>query len=97
MGTDTVSAQLKKIRKQRKLTQAMVALRAGLSRVAYSNIETRRTDPSLASVSAICDALGLDLLVVPKALRSELDMFIASGGRYVDRPPGLVAPKSRVG
>lgn len=96
MSKDSICTQLRKVRMQRKVTQATVALRAGLSRVAYSKIETEKSDPVLSSLTAICDALSLDLLVVPKSLRADLELFIASGGRYLERTPGLAAPKSRV-
>jgi transcriptional regulator with XRE-family HTH domain len=48
-------------RRLRGLTQAELALRAGLSREALNLIETGRRSPRLATMTAIADALGVSL------------------------------------
>lgn len=42
------------------LTQMEVALRAGMSRGAYSNIENGKRDPSVSTAKKIANALGFD-------------------------------------
>jgi len=94
--SDFVLGQLKRLRKARKQTQATVAARAGIPRETYSRAESGTADAALSTIAAMAQALDAELLVVPRALRFELEQFIASGGRYYAAPPGVVAPKSRV-
>lgn len=89
-------AQLVAIRRAAKLTQADIAQKSGLARVTLSKIETGAADPQLSTVEEYARSLDLDLVLVPKALRIELEVFIRSGGKALAQPPGASAPKSIV-
>lgn len=43
-----------------RFTQGQIALLAGISRSAYSNIEIGKRDPSVATAKAIANALGFE-------------------------------------
>lgn len=57
-----VSEQLKKLRQMRNLTQSELATLAGLSQGAVSSIERGDRDISIATLTRLCDALGITLL-----------------------------------
>lgn len=40
--------------------------------------------------------LGMDLMLVPKTLRPDLEDFVRSGGRFLGQPSGIGAPPSLV-
>jgi transcriptional regulator with XRE-family HTH domain len=50
---------LRKIRKAKKLSQATVAQRAGLTREYVNKIEAGRYDPPLSTINALAKALGV--------------------------------------
>ena len=50
---------LRKIRKAKKLSQAAVARRAGLTREYVNKIEAGRYDPPLSTINALAKALGV--------------------------------------
>jgi transcriptional regulator with XRE-family HTH domain len=50
---------LRKLRKAKKMSQAMLAERAGLSREYVNKIEAGRYDPPLSTISALAKALGV--------------------------------------
>jgi len=55
----TVSAtNLKKLRKNLKLSQAQLALKAGISLRTYQYIETGKQMPTIKTALLICEALG---------------------------------------
>lgn len=84
------------LRKAAKLTQAQLAQRTGLSRETVSKVESGVVDPQLSTLLEIARGLDLELLFVPRAIRAELDAFVASGGRALALPPGIDAPPSVV-
>lgn len=53
-------------------------------------------DPKLSTVYELARALGMELMLVPQGLRTELESFVQSGGRMLAQPPGSGAPKSVV-
>lgn len=56
--SDSIIDQLKTIRKDKELTQAQVATRAGISQGEYSRIENGWVSPRLTTVVAIAEVLG---------------------------------------
>ncbi|NLY28131.1 MAG: helix-turn-helix transcriptional regulator [Alcaligenaceae bacterium] len=83
-------------RRGQALSQAELAEKAGLSRMAVQKIESGTTDPRLSSLLVLARALGMELMLVPEALRNELDAFVRSGGRALGQSPGINAPLSIV-
>ena len=88
--------QLEAMRKAAKLSQDDLATRAGLSRMTVQRAEADQIDPRLSSVLAIAKTLNAELVLVPTALRDELESFVRSGGRFLGQPPGAGAPLSIV-
>ena len=54
-----MGATLKKLRLRKKLSQAALAKRAGLSREYVNKIEAGRYDPPLSTLNALASALGV--------------------------------------
>jgi len=67
MGPELVAANLRRLREQKNLTQDALAEAAGISRLAYRNIETRKSVPRVDTLQALAAALevGLEALVAP--------------------------------
>jgi Zn-dependent peptidase ImmA (M78 family)/DNA-binding XRE family transcriptional regulator len=66
MDTATLAHNLRRLRDERGLTQAQVANRTGISRVAYRNIETGSAAPRTGTLTGLTAALGVkipDLMV----------------------------------
>jgi transcriptional regulator with XRE-family HTH domain len=78
------------------ITQAELAGRAGLHRMAVQRIEAGTSDPRLSTLQALARALGMELMLVPAALRTELEGFVRSGGKLLGQAPGTDAPSSVV-
>lgn len=53
---------LKKIRKEKKLTQKDIAYKTGLTQQMISKIESYNGNPSIESFVKYCNGLGIDLL-----------------------------------
>ena len=88
--------QLEVMRKAANLTQDDLATLAGLSRMTVQRAEAGQIDPRVSSVFSIAKTLNVELMLVPTALRHELESFVRSGGRYLGQPPGAGAPLSIV-
>ena len=88
--------ELEAARKAADLSQEQLAISAGLSRMTVQRTEAGQIDPRLSSVAAIAKTLGMDLMLVPSALRPELESFVRSGGRFLGQPAGSGAPLSIV-
>ena len=86
--------ELEAARKAADMSQEQLALSAGLSRMTIQRTEAGQIDPRLSSVSAIAKTLGMDVMLVPTALRPELESFVRSGGRFLGQPAGSGAPLS---
>ncbi|HWK63165.1 MAG TPA: helix-turn-helix transcriptional regulator [Eoetvoesiella sp.] len=83
-------------RQARKLSQSELADLAGLSRMAVQKMEAGTTDPRLSSLIVLARAMGMELMLVPRALRQDLEAFVRSGGRALGQPVGVDAPTSVV-
>ena len=88
--------ELEAARKAADLSQEQLAQSAGLSRMTVQRTEAGQIDPRLSSVAAIAKTLGMDVMLVPTALRPELESFVRSGGRFLGQPAGSGAPLSIV-
>ena len=86
--------QLEAARKAADMSQEQLAARAGLSRMTVQRTEAGQIDPRFSSVAAIAKTLGMDVMLVPTALRPELESFVRSGGRFLGQPAGSGAPLS---
>ena len=75
------------MRKAANLTQDDLATHAGLSPMTVQRAEAGQIDPRLSSVQAIAKTLNVELMLVPTALRHELESFVRSGGRFWDNQP----------
>lgn len=95
MPSDLI-ATLSQARKAMHMTQAELAGRAGLSRMAVQRTETGDVDPRFSTLQEMARVLDMDLIAVPSALRAQLQTFIASGGRLPAQPEGAGAPSSTV-
>jgi len=78
------------------MTQGELATKAALSRTAVQQVESGRTDPHFSTLLALVGAVDMDIMVVPKALRQELQWFIQAEGKCLGHPPGISAPLSIV-
>ena len=86
--------ELEAARKAADMSQDQLATRSGLSRMTVQRTEAGQIDPRLSSVAAIAKTLGMDLMLVPTALRPELESFVRSGGRFLGQRAGAGAPLS---
>ena len=86
--------ELEAARKAANLSQEQLATGAGLSRMTVQRTEVGQIDPRLSSVAAMARTLGMDLMLVPTALRPELESFVRSGGRFLGQAAGSGAPLS---
>jgi transcriptional regulator with XRE-family HTH domain len=91
----SIVEDLERARKAAKLTQAELAERAGMNRMTVGRIEAG-LDPRLSTLQELARAMGLELMLVPTALRAEIEGFVRSGGRVLAQPPGVGAPRSVV-
>lgn len=88
--------ELQRARKDAGLTHDMLAERAGLSRMTVQRTEAAKIDPRLSTILVLARSLGMDLMLVPRALRPDLENFVRSGGRFLGQPSGIGAPPSLV-
>ena len=77
-------------------TQEQLAERAKVSRTAVRQAESGATDPRLSTMCQMGSAMEMELMMVPMALRQEVEHFIQAGGRWLGHPPGVSAPLSIV-
>jgi ribosome-binding protein aMBF1 (putative translation factor) len=91
-----VITELALARKAAGLSHGALAERARLTRKTVQRAEAGEIDPKFFSVVAMARALGMELMLVPSALRPDLEEFVRSGGRYLGQPVGAGAPKSIV-
>lgn len=83
-------------RKASGMTHEILAQRAGLSRMTVQRTEAGKIDPRLSTLLVLARTLGMDLMLVPKALRPDLEDFVRSGGRFLGQPSGIGAPPSLI-
>lgn len=86
--------ELENARKAAGLSQEQLAARAGLSRMTVQRTESGQIDPRMSSLVVMSRALGMDVMLVPAALRPDLESFVRSGGRFLGQVAGAGAPPS---
>ena len=96
MGTDELSAILRRLRTDRGLSQQAVASRAGLSRNFVAQIERGESVPTVATLSRIAVALGVavgELLGEPPLAAADSDAVGVPlvADRIAAGPPLLIA------
>jgi transcriptional regulator with XRE-family HTH domain len=96
MAGRTLIEALVQVRQTHGLSQAQLADKAGLSRMAVQKTEAGATDPKFSTLHEMARALGMELMLVPAPLRRDLEAFIHSGGRVLGQPVGVDAPRSVV-
>ncbi len=74
-GTLSIGDQIQLIRSRLGMSQAQLAKRAGLQQAHIAWIEQEKKDPGIKTVKKIFQALGCDLLVLPKA-KKPLDKIV---------------------
>src|ERR1700733_6121002 len=93
-----LAANLRRLRKQAKLTQAQLAELSGLPRATLANLEQDGANPGVQSVVAVAKSLQVsldELLVLPPEHRHyhvrprDMQEYRAEAGRFVAR---LVSP-----
>ncbi|MFT0849701.1 helix-turn-helix transcriptional regulator [Achromobacter sp. F4_2707] len=89
-------ADFARVRQARGMTQAELAESSGLSRMAVQKAESGATDPRLSTLQVMARAMGMELMLVPSALRPDLEQFVQSGGRVLAQQTGVDAPVSVV-
>lgn len=89
-------AELELSRKASGLTHEALAQRAGLSRMTVQRTEAGKIDPRISTLLVLARALGMDIMLVPKSLRPDLEDFVRSGGRFLGQPSGVGAPQSLI-
>lgn len=80
--------QLRAVRKSRRLKQEEVAQRAGISREAYLRAESGQADPRMSTFVSACNALGLDVFMVPRHLSPEITAFLQANDAIPDENAG---------
>lgn len=78
------------------LSQDALAVRAGVSRMTLQRTESGKNDPRLSTLLVLARSLGMDVMMVPKDLRPDLENFVQAGGRFLGQSSGIGAPPSLV-
>ncbi len=96
------AANLHRLRKNAKLTQAQLAERAGLPRATLANMERAGSNPGIQSVMAVAKALGVSvdelLTELPehrfyKVGPEDMQEYRAEGGRFLAKLVSPIASK----
>ncbi len=66
--TAKIGPLLKKYRERVRLTQSSVAIRANISSSMLSQIESSIVSPSVSTLFAICNAMGMDMVYLMKSI-----------------------------
>jgi transcriptional regulator with XRE-family HTH domain len=98
----THAANIRRLRKQGKLTQAELAERAGVPRATLANMEQDDSNPGVQSIIAVAKALGvgMDELLSPsperryfKVTHEDQQEYRAENGRFLARLVSPIASK----
>ena len=89
----SISIELQQARIAANLTQAQLAERSQLTRMTVGRAEAGH-DLQLSTVNVLARSMGMELMLVPSALRGEVEGFVRSGGRLLGQSSGIGAPPS---
>ncbi|MBN8751539.1 Helix-turn-helix [Xylophilus ampelinus] len=92
----SISDELTRARKASGRTQQALAAAAGLSRMTVQRFEAGEVDPRVSTLQEMARALGMEWMLVPRALRPDVEAFLRSNGRILGQPAGTDAPPSVV-
>ena len=88
--------ELASARQAARLSQEELAKKGTLSRMTVQRTEAGTIDPRLSTLTTMARSLGMDLMLVPSALRSDLENFVRAGGKFLGQPVSVDAPPSIV-
>lgn len=88
--------ELAQVRRSSHLSQGELAKRGALSRMTVQRTEAGAIDPRLSTLATMAKALGMDIMLVPTALRPDLENFVRAGGKFLGQATGIEAPPSVV-
>ena len=74
-----IQQKIKQFRKEKRLTQALVAEKAGLHQGDLSRIEQGTSDVRLSTLEHIAKAIGLEIMLVPQELVHHVAPLIPGG------------------
>jgi transcriptional regulator with XRE-family HTH domain len=94
-ASQELAAQITQLRKAAGLSMEALAAQAGVSRMTVQRIEAG-ADVRLQTLQDLLRVLGLELMLVPSALRPELQSFLRGQGKLIGQPVGAEAPPSAV-
>ena len=92
----TLIQELATARRAAHFSQAELAQHGALSRMTVQRTEAGAIDPRLSTLVTMARSLGMDLMLVPTALRPALENFVRAGGKFLGQPVGVDAPPSIV-
>lgn len=84
---------LAQTRKAARITQADLAERAGLSRMAVQRTETGDVDPRFSTLQEMARVLGMELMAVPKGLRGQVQALTQASSHEAADPADSTASK----
>ncbi|QXZ11183.1 helix-turn-helix domain-containing protein [Comamonas sp. Y33R10-2] len=84
---------LAQTRKAARITQADLAERAGLSRMAVQRTETGDVDPRFSTLQEMARVLGMELMAVPKGLHGQVQALIQASTSEAAAPADKTASK----
>ncbi len=90
MKEDTISLNLRRLRKAKDFSQERLAEKSGLSRAAYRNIENGRSEPRVSSLQAIATALEVPIQQLVEPVRALRRVRFRSNKRMRSREQILV-------
>jgi predicted transcriptional regulator len=91
-----IVTELQAARRAAGLNQDKLSTRSGLSRKTVNRLEIGAIDPRLSTLEVIARALGMEIMLVPSAIRADIEAFVQSGGKVLGQPVGVDAPASIV-
>ncbi|MBW9090801.1 helix-turn-helix transcriptional regulator [Rhizobium wenxiniae] len=89
-----IGSLLKAARKDLQLTQEQVADMAGISRPRYREIEVGSAAARVTTLINIARALGLELILIPKAIAPAVNALLKPHDDDDDLPAFAVSPES---
>lgn len=89
--------EMRRARKDKRITQKDMARRTSISQPRISQIENGQVDPKLSEIVAISEALDSVLVFVPTQIVSELDDTLLAYARQHQKDRPLTIPEMILG
>ncbi len=90
MAENTIALNLRRLRKAKDFSQERLAEKSGLSRAAYRNIETGKSEPRVSNLQAIAVALDVPIQQLVEPVRALSEVRFRSNKRMRSREQILV-------